>query len=57
MEREHIDLIITDLMMPVMDGYEFIRSVRQSNPLIPVLIITAKDDFYIQEQGIRPGER
>ena len=55
MEREHIDLIITDLMMPVMDGYEFIRSVRQSNPLVPVLIITAKDDFHSKSRGFGLG--
>ena len=57
LEKEHIDLIITDLMMPVMDGYEFIRSVRQSNPLVPVLIITAKDDFYSKSRGFGLGER
>ena len=43
--------------MPVMDGYEFIRSVRQSNPLVPVLIITAKDDFYSKSRGFGLGER
>ena len=55
LEKEHIDLILTDLMMPVMDGYEFIRSVRQSNPLIPVLIITAKDDFQSKSRGFGLG--
>lgn len=31
-EREHIDLIMTDIMMPVMDGYEFVELLRRSNP-------------------------
>lgn len=55
LEKEHVDLIITDLMMPVIDGYEFIRSVRQSNPAIPILIITARDDFSSKSRGFSLG--
>lgn len=42
LDREHIDLVITDIMMPVMDGYEFVRLLRRTNPVIPILMITAK---------------
>ena len=55
MEREHIDLIITDILMPVMDGYEFVNYVRKENPSIPILMITAKDDFASKSRGFRLG--
>lgn len=55
LESEHIDLIITDIMMPVMDGYDFVRSVRQTNPGIPILIITAKDDYSSKSKGFLLG--
>lgn len=55
MEREHIDLIITDVLMPVMDGYQFVRSVRDVYPEIPILMITAKDDFASKSMGFNLG--
>ena len=55
LEREHIDLIITDIMMPVMDGYEFRKTVRQGNPLVPILIITAREDFSSMNRGFLLG--
>lgn len=55
LDREHIDLIITDVLMPVMDGYEFVRLLRQHNPLLPVLMITAKDDFSSKNKGFSLG--
>lgn len=55
MDREHIDLVITDIMMPVMDGYEFIKTLREQNPQIPVLIITARDDFASKSLGFSLG--
>jgi len=54
-EKEHIDLIITDVMMPEMNGYEFVRLLRETNPVIPVLIITAKDDFVSKNIGFSLG--
>lgn len=54
-EREHIDLIMTDIMMPVMDGYEFVELLRRSNPMLPVLMITAKDDFSSKSRGFSLG--
>lgn len=54
LEKEHIDLILTDLMMPGMDGYEFIRTVRESQQ-IPILVITARDDFASKRSGFTLG--
>ncbi len=49
------DLIITDIMMPVMDGYEFVRELRQSGNITPVLMITAKDAFDDMRLGFLSG--
>lgn len=43
MESTHIDLVILDLMMPAMDGYTFLKAMRDGGSNIPVLIITARD--------------
>lgn len=55
MEREHVDLIVTDVRMPVMDGYQFVRSVRDIFPEMPILMITAKDDFASKSMGFSLG--
>ncbi len=43
LETTHIDLIVLDVMMPEMDGYTFLRTLRESGSEIPVLVITARD--------------
>jgi len=43
MDQHHIDLIILDIMMPRMDGYEFTKTLRQCNNNIPILMVTAKE--------------
>lgn len=55
LDRDYIDLIISDIMMPVMDGYELVRSLRESNMQIPVLMITAKDAFDDMRLGFQSG--
>lgn len=55
LETEAIDLVITDIMMPVMDGYELVELLRRDNPALPVLMITAKDDFYSKSRGFTLG--
>lgn len=55
MEINHIDLIISDIMMPNMDGYEFTKSVRDINGEIPILMITAKEDFFAKQRGFLLG--
>lgn len=43
LEKNHVDLILLDVMMPRMDGYEFTRILRESGSQIPILMVTAKD--------------
>ena len=55
MERHYFDLIISDIMMPVMNGYELVRALRESGCNIPVMLITAKDAFDDKRQGFLSG--
>lgn len=41
-DREHIDLVVLDVMMPEIDGYEFTRILRENNNNLPILMISAK---------------
>lgn len=43
LDRQHIDLMILDVMMPVLDGYGCLKALRDGGSTVPVLIITAKD--------------
>lgn len=52
---DYIDLVISDIMMPNMDGYELIKKLRDMGSSIPVLIITAKDGFKDMQQGFMTG--
>lgn len=54
-ENKHIDLVISDIMMPNMDGYEFTKSIRDINKDIPILMVTAKDDFLSKQRGFLIG--
>lgn len=49
------DLIISDIMMPDIDGFEFARTVRELNADIPLLFVTARDDFAAKLRGYRAG--
>lgn len=51
----HIDLIISDIMMPEMDGFAFAEAVRSQDKNIPILFMTARDDFSSKERGYRLG--
>lgn len=54
-ENDYYDLLISDIMMPVMDGYELVRTLRESGNNIPVLTITAKDAFDEMRMGFLSG--
>ncbi len=48
-----IDLIISDIMMPDVDGFEFAETVREQNQNIPILFMTARDDFAAKQRGFK----
>ena len=49
------DLIVSDIMMPGIDGFEFVKTVRSMNENIPILFMTARDDFASKQKGYRVG--
>ena len=55
LEKNHIDIIITDIMMPNMDGYELTSELRQANYMIPILMVTAKESIDDKRQGFLLG--
>ncbi len=55
MDNDYYDLIISDIMMPVMDGYEFVRTLRDSGNTTPVMMITAKEAYDDMRLGFISG--
>lgn len=55
MENTRFDLIISDIMMPEVDGFEFAESIRQTDSLTPLLFMTAKDDMPSKSKGYQTG--
>lgn len=55
MDEDYFNLIISDIMMPVMDGYTLVRSLREAGDTTPVLMITAKDAFDDMRMGFLSG--
>lgn len=49
------DLIISDIMMPDIDGFEFVKTVRTLNTDIPIMFMTAREDFAAKQKGYRVG--
>ena len=42
LDKEHVDLVVLDIMMPKMDGYEFTKTIRESKNNLPILMVSAK---------------
>ena len=55
LDKNYIDLIISDVMMPEMDGFELIKELRESKYKTPILLITAKSDIKDKKQGFLLG--
>ena len=55
MDREHIDLVILDVMMPRMDGYEFARTLRGAQNDLPILMVSARQLPADRKQGFLSG--
>ena len=55
MYGQSIDVIISDIMMPGIDGFELVQSVRSVNKTIPILLMTARDDIAAKQRGFRAG--
>lgn len=55
LDQKHVDLIISDIMMPNMNGYELTKQLRDAAYTLPILMITAKDQMEDMEKGFIAG--
>lgn len=55
LETEYVDLIVSDIMMPRLDGYRLVQTLRERGSQTPVLMITAKERFEDMQQGFLSG--
>ena len=55
LDADYYDLIISDIMMPVVDGYDLVRQLREAKITTPILMITAKDAFDDMRMGFQSG--
>lgn len=55
MERAVPDLVVTDLMMPRMDGLQLVRAVREKYPLVPIILMTSQGSEEIAVQALHQG--
>ncbi|MBR1862732.1 MAG: response regulator transcription factor [Ruminococcus sp.] len=55
LENDYVDVVISDVMMPGMNGFDFVKNLRESLYEMPVLIITAKGDIHDKETGFKAG--
>ena len=55
LDRKHVDLIVLDIMMPRMDGYEFTRTLRESGCDLPILMVTAREKPADKHKGFQIG--
>lgn len=55
LEKEYIDLMVSDIMMPGMDGFELTKRLREAKYDLPVLMVTAKEQFQDKQMGFEVG--
>ena len=55
MEKHQVDLLISDIMMPVMDGYSLVKALRETKHTLPILMITAKSQLESLEEAFTLG--
>ncbi|MBE6648820.1 MAG: response regulator transcription factor [Ruminococcaceae bacterium] len=55
LDSKHIDLVVLDVMMPLMDGYEFTKIIRESNETLPILMVSAKQLPADKQKGFLVG--
>lgn len=55
LDADYYDMIISDIMMPLMDGYALVQALRNSGSSIPIMMITAKDAFDDMRRGVLSG--
>ena len=55
LEKEKIDLMISDIMMPIMDGFTLIEKVRVKNTKLPIIFMTARDDKFSKQLAYKIG--
>ena len=54
-DKNHVDLIVSDVMMPNIDGYELTKQLRQANYMLPILMVTAKETLDDKREGFLGG--
>lgn len=55
LDSKHIDLVVLDVMMPIMNGYEFTKVIRESNENLPILMVSAKHQPEDKQKGFLVG--
>lgn len=55
LEKQHVDLIVCDIMMPDMDGYELVKILREAGEMMPVIMVTAREAFEDKKRGFALG--
>lgn len=55
MDKQHIDLVVLDIMMPEMDGYELTRELREADINLPILMVSAKEEAKDRRKGFHVG--
>ncbi|BCN28888.1 response regulator transcription factor [Anaeromicropila herbilytica] len=55
LDSKHVDLVIADIMMPRLNGYQLVETLRQEDNMVPVLMLTAKQSFDDKRKGFSTG--